>query len=184
MHKIFPCFLFLIFVLSCSKSETKKIDFKVFEIEVPSQWKKIKISGIDSEVGAIVTEENDTIHFDYGSYSNSLEENIVIYDREFLKTILTKHPETDTSEMIIVSDISKVNQEDFKINKNHYESISGYNAKIVSPKKSENGLTGIYIDSLGTSSIGKIKFNLYGLNLNTKNQKNLLTAIKTIKLKK
>lgn len=98
--------------------------------------------------------------------------------------ILTEHPDTDTSQMIIVSDINKVNEEDFKINKNHFKSISGYNAKIVSPKKSGNGLTGIYIDSLGTSSIGKIKFNLYSLNLNTKNQKELLTAIKTIKFKK
>ena len=182
--KIFTfCFLIL-FLQNCTKKQTKRISFNQFTIEIPNGWKEIRISGIDSEVGAIVTEENDTIHFDYGPYSNSLEENIVIYDRKFLKMILTEHPDTDTSQMIIVSDINKVNEEDFKINKNHFKSISGYNAKIVSSKKSGNGLTGIYIDSLGTSSIGKIKFNLYSLNLNTKNQKELLTAIKTIKFKK
>ncbi|MCX8524296.1 hypothetical protein OF897_10275 [Chryseobacterium formosus] len=131
-----------------------------------------------------MTENNDTISFDYGSYSNSLEEDIVIFERKFLKEIIKEHPKTDTSQMIIVSDMSKINQEDFKINKKHFEKISGYNAKIISPKKPGNGITGIYIDSLGTSSLGKIKFNLYAKNLNIKNQKELLIAIKTIQFKK
>lgn len=64
--KIFTfCFLIL-FLQNCTKKQTKRISFNQFTIEIPNGWKEIRISGIDSEVGAIVTEENDTIHFDYG----------------------------------------------------------------------------------------------------------------------
>lgn len=181
--KISIAFLFLMLAMSCSQSETKKLDFKIFEIQVPAQWRKIKISGTDSEVGAIVTKENDTIYFDYGAYSNSLEENPIFLDRETLKVILEEHPDTDTTDFIIVDNMSKINIEDYKLNTESFVKISGFNAKIISPKKEEKGITGVYIDSLGSSNLGKIKFNLHGKDLNLKNQNGLLKAIKTIKFK-
>ncbi|OCK53215.1 hypothetical protein BA768_01275 [Chryseobacterium sp. CBo1] len=176
--------LLLTLLVNCSQKKTQNLSFNNFDIEVAGEWKKLKLQGVDSDVGGFITENNDTVSFDYGPYSNSLEEDIVIFERKFIKEIIKEHPETDTSKMIIVSDVSKVTQEDFKINKKHYEKISGYNAKIVSPKRSGEGITGVYFDSLGASSLGKIKFTLYGQNLNFKNQKELLNAIRTIKLKK
>lgn len=178
------CITLFIILQSCSNHETKMIDFENFQITIPKYWEKIRLEGIDSNVGGFVTENNDTIIFDYGSYSNPLEEDIIIFERKFVREIIKENPETDTLHMTIVSDISKVNQEDFKINKEHFEKISGYQAKIVSPKHSGKGITGIHFDSLGNSSLGKIKFTLYTQNLNIKNEKELLKAIRTIKLKK
>ncbi|WP_263004301.1 hypothetical protein [Chryseobacterium edaphi] len=171
-------------VISCSKKDFQRIRFRNFDIAVPTRWKKIELSGIDSNVGGLLTENNDTIVFDYGPHSNSLEETPNIYDRKFLNEILKAHPDIDTTEMIIVNDISKIEPENYKINYSYTERLSGYQAKIVYPKKAGKGITGIYIDSIGHSSLGKIEFNLYAENLNIEDQKALLKAIKTIHFKK
>ncbi|MBD8084191.1 hypothetical protein [Chryseobacterium caseinilyticum] len=181
VNLFFPLF-FIAF--GCSKTNTKSISFSSFDITVPVNWNKINLKGTDSDVGAIVTEKNDTVFFDHGPYSNSLDENSVIYEKSFLEIILQKIPDIDTTKMIIVNDLSKINVDDYKLNTSRYEIISGYKAKIVSPKKQGKGMTGIYIDSLGSSSLGKIKFNLYAENLSSANQKDLLKAIRTIKFKK
>lgn len=48
----------------------------------------------------------------------------------------------------------------------------------------EIGITGIYIDSLWESGSDIDKFNLYGNNLKTENEKIFLQAIKTLKFKR
>jgi hypothetical protein len=63
-----------------------------------------------------------------------------------------------------------------------WETIDGRNAKIVYPKQSGNGTTGIYIDSLWREGAVSVdKFNLYGVNLEPANEKVLLQALKTLK---
>lgn len=57
-------------------------------------------------------------------------------------------------------------------------------AKIVKPKLSGKGLTGVYIDSISNTPYGRIKFQLNGKNLTPTNEKLLLQAIKTIKFTK
>jgi hypothetical protein len=53
--------------------------------------------------------------------------------------------------------------------------------KIVTPKISGIGTTGIYIDSLWKEGGNIEKFNLYGTNLNPVTEKLLLESIKTLK---
>src|SRR5690554_8038802 len=68
--------LFLILMISCkSKSDFKTIDFDIFEISVPQNWKKIEMKGVDSYVGGIVTEKEDTLTFDIGLYSEDATKN-------------------------------------------------------------------------------------------------------------
>tara|TARA_A100000171_G_C2123827_1_gene142329 strand:+ start:930 stop:1739 length:810 start_codon:yes stop_codon:yes gene_type:complete len=50
-----------------------KIDLGAFSIETPSEFKYIKEQGIDSYVG-LITNKIDTFYFDYGWYSNELDE--------------------------------------------------------------------------------------------------------------
>lgn len=50
-----------------------KIDLGTFSIETPSEFKYIKEQGIDSYVG-LITNKIDTLYFDYGWYSNALDE--------------------------------------------------------------------------------------------------------------
>ncbi|MEJ2882216.1 hypothetical protein [Pedobacter sp. GR22-6] len=62
-----------------------------------------------------------------------------------------------------------------------FTTISNKKAKIVRPKVSGKGLTGVYIDSIGNTPYGRIRFQLNGRNLTAANEELLLTAIKTIK---
>jgi hypothetical protein len=64
------------------------------------------------------------------------------------------------------------------------EVIDGYEAKIVSPRNSANGITGVYIDSLFGESLNRTKFNLYGRDLSSGNQDEFLKAIRTLKFKR
>ena len=49
----------------------KSIDFGSLQIKTPKNWRKLTMHGIDSYVGGI-TNEMDTLVFDYGNYSNNL----------------------------------------------------------------------------------------------------------------
>src|SRR5947208_2707098 len=56
------------------KGETKTMDFVAFTVETPKTWKQVEVQGIDSYVGEIALEDNDTLHFDLGRYSFDLTE--------------------------------------------------------------------------------------------------------------
>ena len=56
---------------SCSESKTE--NFLNFSLEIPKKWNVYKLKGTDSYVRLITTEKNDSIHLDYGMYSNSLK---------------------------------------------------------------------------------------------------------------
>ena len=45
-----------------------------FQIEAPNGWIKIMVHGIDSYVGKIAIDQNDTLMFDFGYYSSDLKE--------------------------------------------------------------------------------------------------------------
>jgi hypothetical protein len=144
--------LIILFSVACTeKKQTngkKNLDFGSFTIETPASWKKEKVKGIDSYVGKIVIDSNETLEFDLGWYSNTLTEN-------------------DSVE-----------------NKNNiimWDTIDRKKVKIVIPKQSGKGITGIYIDSLWQSGSEIDKFNLYGINLKPTNEKALLQALKTLK---
>ena len=175
--------LFLLFLFSCQNKTTKTIDFSVFEIQVPNSWEKIKLKGIDSNVGAIITSENDTIFYDYGYYSNDLSENPIIIDEKMSTFFKDNNKDYDKSEFIIVKNLDSINIENYKLNKEIRAVIANRNCKIVSPKKIGDGMTGIYFDNVTKSSTEKIKFNLVAYNLNEENNKLLLEAFKSIKFK-
>ena len=48
------------------------MDFGSFSMETPENWNYIKARGIDSFIGKIAIDENDTLYFDYGMYSSCL----------------------------------------------------------------------------------------------------------------
>ncbi|MHA7941942.1 hypothetical protein ACJOV8_002575 [Formosa sp. 3Alg 14/1] len=56
-----------------SKEINSEFNFGAFNIELPSDWKKIEINGIDSYVGGI-TNGIDSLTFDYSPYSYNFEE--------------------------------------------------------------------------------------------------------------
>lgn len=64
----------------------------------------------------------------------------------------------------------------------NYETIGGYRAKIVIPKVTGNGTTGVYFGDLG-GEIQKTRFNIYGQNLNASQQETALKVFRTLKFK-
>lgn len=73
MRSIF-LFIFTPLLISGCRNHTEKklLDFNSFSIEVPYDWTKFELQGIDSFIGGI-TNGTDTLIFDYGKYSYSFE---------------------------------------------------------------------------------------------------------------
>lgn len=174
---------------ACSQPElqgdTKAMDFGAFSIETPLSWQQIKASGIDSYVGRIAIDEKDTLHFDLGWYSNTLtESDPAIMDRPTLQEFAKIGQPLDTSEMIIVESRKGLDIDNYKKQNVSWDTIDGRKAKIVYPRKSGSGITGVYIDSLWVSGSDVDHFNLYGDNLKPINEEKVLEVIQTLKFKK
>jgi hypothetical protein len=118
------------------------LDAGQFSISAPLGWQFHKLQGIDSYVG---TFEGDGVRldFDFGAYSNSLDEAKV-------STYLIS-----------------------------YEYIGGFRAKIVCPRKSGQGVTGVYFSNLGQHN----KLTVEGRNLNTAQQDLVLTMFRRIRFR-
>lgn len=158
------------------KGETKTMDFGAFTIETPHTWKQIKAKGIDSYVGKIAIDDSDILHFDLGWYSNDLTEyqEVTMGDN---KTYYISSYDTAYSPTLVDSaDKDKVVKSNIT-----WDTVDGRRAKILSPIKSGVGTIGIYIDSLWKAGSDVDKFNLYGINLKTQNEKAVLAAFKTLK---
>lgn len=170
--------------MSCNKA-TKTLDFDKFEIEVPSSWHKITKAGIDSQVGEIATDNNDTLCFDLGWYSNDLAENQPYLVEGKRVHLINREKSTNNS---IVYDyygtLDTIDLKKFLKTEHKYVKIDNRKAKLVFPKKSAIGTTGVFFDSLWVRGNGIDRFQLSGSNLKDQNQKELLNAIKTIKFKK
>jgi len=160
------------------------MDFGLFTLEVPYKWQQVKQNGIDSYVGAIAVDNTDTLYFDLGMYSNSLtEHNIEVITRQMME-----ESATDSSDYIIVKDMPildlDLDADRYRKQNVSWETIDSKSAKIVFPRISENGITGIYIDSLWRIGSSNSRFNLYGWDLKTQNESDLLKAIKTLRFHK
>ena len=112
-------------------------------------------NGIDSYVGAIAVDKSDTLYFDLGMYSNNLTEpNIEIITRQMME-----ESATNSIKDIIVKDIPldvDLDPDRFRKQNVSWDTIDNRHAKIVFPRISGNGLTGVYIDSLWQRGSSKI----------------------------
>lgn len=66
----------LVGLMACRKNEsveTKVLDFDVFQLTVPQNWRAFSRQGYDSKVGGI-TNGRDTLGYDYGWYSYDLRQ--------------------------------------------------------------------------------------------------------------
>jgi len=170
---------FTITVLSCNTSKDRAakqlLDFGNFTIEVPSSWKKMTEKGVDSYVGGIAIDSTDTIHFDLGFYSNDLSEYIILQEAGIKSYVIKENPD----EYIIKTDSLSIDS--LVKSSITWERKENRKLKIVTPKKTGVGTTGIYIDSLWKVGNSNYKFNMYGINLKPLNEANFLKAIETLK---
>ncbi|MGB3107748.1 hypothetical protein [Sphingobacterium siyangense] len=182
--KLFQISALTILFVGCNDpSRTKTMDFGLFTLKVPYKWQQVKQNGIDSYVGAIAVDNTDTLYFDLGLYSNSLtEHNIEVITRQMME-----ESATDSSDYIIVKDMPildlDLDADLYRKQNVSWDTIDNRRAKIVFPRISGKGMTGVYIGSLwGDSS--KVRFNLLGSNLKAQTEQDLLKAIKTLRFHK
>ncbi|HLW63594.1 MAG TPA: hypothetical protein VKY33_09370 [Flavobacterium sp.] len=183
--------LFLILIISCkSKSEFKTIDFDIFEITVPQNWKKIEMKGIDSYTGGIITEKKDTLTFDIGLYSGDATKNNLplVFDIKNFAELSYKEKERlkKTNHLILDSLSEKIDFSKYLSQKFEIEKVDCFEAKIIRPTNKGFGTTGIYIDSLEGSRkmFNKLKMSFYGENLSKETEIKFIKALKNIRLKK
>ncbi|MDF2477078.1 MAG: hypothetical protein K0S24_2561 [Sphingobacterium sp.] len=182
--KQFHLSVLTVLVIGCKyPTRTKTMDFGLFTIEVPYKWQQVKQDGIDSYVGAIAVDNTDTLYFDLGMYSNTLTElNIEVITRQMME-----ESATESSDYIIVKDMPildlDLDADLYRKQNVSWDTIDNKRAKIVFPRISGKGMTGVYIGSLwGASS--KVRFNLHGSTLKAQTEADLLKAIKTLRFHK
>jgi hypothetical protein len=183
--------MILILILACQKSEYKTVDFKVFEITVPSNWNKHKIKGIDSYVSGLITNKNDTLIFDLGWYSGDLTRNneVLVFDKlEYSEFTEKQKKQLHKVKHLVVDDFlnAKYNAKDYLKYEYELDSIDCFQAKFIKPKNKGFGASGIYIDSLkgGGPNSNKTRLSFYGNNLSDSTQMEFFKALKSMKLTK
>ena len=167
-------------ITSCNNEKNKKIDMGVYTIDLPKEWKKINIQGLDSDVAAILTPSKDTIISDYGKYSQKFDETNKVFSREQIEKY--KSMKMDTQDLFW-SNTPEIDQAQgtFLIEYYMYDSIDNYVAKFRVSKKNDLGITGISIDSLFNTSN---RLTISSKNLNKSEKDILLNSFYTIKFKK
>jgi hypothetical protein len=155
----------------------KTLDFNEFTIQVPPTWEQVRIKGIDSYVGILALDNGDTASFDLGWYSNPLdEESIFVHGSDV-------HLVDEKGNLTFYGKADTIDIERLKKNEIKWTTIDGKRAKIVQPKLTRKGMTGVYFDSLWTKGSGTDRFQMTGINLNSENERQLLIAFETLKFK-
>ena len=154
------------------------LDAGRFTMLVPPGWAILRDRGVDSYVGRVAIGQGDTLDFDLGWYSNDLAEY-----RELEmdgQTYFVAPDDTDGR----VRFLDSASKDGFTKSNVAWDTIDGRRAKILTPKKPGDGVTGLYMDSLWQAGASVDRFNLYGKNLKPDNEKKVLNAFKTLKFRK
>jgi hypothetical protein len=144
---------------------------------------------MDSYIGQIAIDETDTLTFDLGWYSSALVESppYRIYGTEKGSEVHVINEAKSTADSVVyefVGMMIDVNLNQFMQDTSVYTTIDNRRAKIVSPKKTGTGTTGVYIDSLWTAGSGIDRFQINGQNLKPENERLVLEAIRTLRFKR
>lgn len=182
MYKILASLTLTILV----QADSKILDLKAFSLQTPEHWTHIECRGIDSYCGYIAIGQGDTLGFDYGFYSGSLEEYIPYTISN--DSVFREYRNEDKNDSLhpyiytFYALVKEVNFEDLHKQLYYYETIDGFEAKISVPKKGNDGFIGVYFEHASKKN-KNIRLSITGSNLTPENQKAFLEAMKSIKFK-
>src|SRR5690606_32065946 len=76
---LFFFFLFSFFCISCNdlRDNQEEVIFNNFRLIKPLGWELVKLEGIDSQVGVLITKSGDTINYEYGKNAQKIESNLL-----------------------------------------------------------------------------------------------------------
>lgn len=182
--------IFLLMFMGCTTNQLKQeenLSLKLFSIQ-NSILKSDSIinESDDGRNGMIVSENLDTIYFNFGYDIDNLSEKdpAVIYyphNEEDIRNNL------DTAlvdpRKIVYTNKPNFDIDEFRKQNVFFDTVSGLHAKITVPRRVGRGITGVYIDSIKSDAGGRLKFNFYATNLDSAKQERMLRAIRSIELK-
>jgi hypothetical protein len=177
--------LISILVIGCSDTKPKEekhiLDLGYFTIETPKDWtSKIGYSTFAAEAGEIMINTQDTLNLYISSiFENSLTEtdSVIIYQNK----IPPFKPNYSPSKGLIIDSVKPVDLDKYRKNNISWDTIDGLKAKIIFPRQTGIGTTGVYFEKIPDNYNSLV---LYGENLEPANEKLLLQALKTIKFTK
>ena len=170
-----------------STTEYKTKENIDFSLKIPKTWKEIEVSGIDSDVMVFVNSLNDTITSDYGWHSNSLKDEdlpAIFTKIEFNELSENEKVNLKENEYIIIEDYNNFDYNSITKSVSEIYKIDNRKAKVVVPKISGKGITGVYFEKLYKERGGFMNLNLYGYNVNKETEVEILNVISTIKFNK
>lgn len=170
------CIISILTLLSCNN---EKIDMNMYTIDLPHNWKKINVQGIDSDVMAILSPTGDTIISEYGKHSQKFEETNKVFSREEIQKYKAMKMDTKNLFWSNTPEIDQA-QGTFLNEYYMYENIDNYNAKFIVSKKNGSGITGITFESLFKTDN---RLTIYAKNLRNSEKDILLNSFYTIKFK-
>jgi hypothetical protein len=181
-------FAFFLLATACEpkeKATTATLDFQHFTIDIPITWQPLGIrEGAGTYVGYILMDGGDSVIFDQGWYPGAPEEELKYTIRK--KDVFVRNEKTSTREQIYwdyYGPADTVDVENLRIHKTSWITVDNRRAKVIRPKQTGRGITGIYIDSISVSGNDIDQFRMSGLNLDSANQRKLLKAFGTLKFK-
>lgn len=176
--------IILVFFASCvtqNKSHKHKMDveFNDFSFKKLEQWKLIELRGIDSQMGYLITENNDTIIYEYGRNIQRIEGTLIK-----VLSLSEKNKNFNDENSIFRYSKSASLDQDLGVFLSEYFLIDTIGKDIVSriqiPKIPGKGLTGFYSECIDEECN---RLNFIGIDLKKEEQIQLLELFKTIKIK-
>jgi len=171
------CLLITLTFSSCNTEKSKKIDMGVYIIDLPQNWKKINVKGIDSDLNAILTPAGDTIISDYGKYSQKFDETNKVFSKEQILKYKSMKMDVRNLFWSTTPEIDQA-QGTFLNEYYMYENIDNQKVKFRVSKKNNKGVTGISVDSLFNTNN---RLTITAKNLNKLEKDLLMDSFFTIK---
>jgi hypothetical protein len=183
--------VFVAIFTSCSpknQAEEKNIQeykTKYFSLLIPDKWKIEAGKNIDAHALNYFIANEDTIIMEVSSYASNLAEPEPDILPKSLEGQVDSIAKVENYVIFVPDDIVKkgIDIDDYRKQNVSFKKVGIYNIKIITPRNTGNGITGMYCDSLGIDeTIGRIKMNMYGRNLKANTENELLQVINKINI--
>ena len=166
---------------SCNINNISSYKTPEFSFPYPGNWTIIKKSALDSCSGTILTDNGDTLYFDYGLHVEPMSKNDTFYvPGELKKSFLGKGYNLGNAIFIESGHLDSLYQLRTIV------TTRDKHAMLFVPKFDSiifRGISGIFINNIKETPAGIIKFRIYGNDLKKESDKGLTMIINNIVFK-
>lgn len=180
MKYFFLCMFLISLGCSYPSKEMQNIDLNKYSIKVPTVWSIYTKDGIDSRVTGLITHLGDTIYFQYGKGVTGFNKTVKVHSLQS-KVHFDSIDWPYRNEMIFSKDATvEERQGVFLKGYYRYDSIDSKRAKIMLPKVTGHGSTGIHFGLINEHGD---KLTIVGNDLNLAVEQQLYKAFYSIRFK-